>query len=152
MSDLLEQPLRNWPHRYGIESTPWPSDVAKGAFYRVVQPRKCVQTHLCGHDAWPTTGFHRAARFRVKNRPILHGISFWTKRGKIKAFFTPFSVPVEKNTGMQTISRFRPSWQPPIWKSQHQSILYQCYTEQNRALTICQDPITKPPLGISRIT
>ena len=34
--------FRNWPHRYGIESTPWPSDVAVGAFYRVVQSRKCV--------------------------------------------------------------------------------------------------------------
>ena len=34
--------FRNGPHRYGIESAPWPSDVAVGAFYRVVQPRKCV--------------------------------------------------------------------------------------------------------------
>ena len=34
--------FRNWPHRYGIESAPGPSDVAKGAFYRVVQSRKCV--------------------------------------------------------------------------------------------------------------
>ena len=42
MSDLLEQPLRNWPHRYSIENSPEPSDVAKGAFYRVVQSRKCV--------------------------------------------------------------------------------------------------------------
>ena len=73
--------FRNWPHRYGIESAPWPSDVAVGSFYRVVQSRKCVQTHLCGHDAWPTTGFHRAARFRVKNRPILHGISFLNETG-----------------------------------------------------------------------